>query len=112
MKGEMRVFLEVEQPPALPGVGRTADIDPAVDVVEDDLDPARVAAPAAGGRDVDGVPALQRGVNCVLGRSHVLESPYHSSVVWIPLKRSRRWLRIGCSWWAPCTWVVSIAHPR
>ena len=40
--------------------GLPADVDPPVDVVEHDLDAARLPGPATGGRDVDRVPTAER----------------------------------------------------
>src|SRR6185312_4015644 len=71
MKGEVRVRLEVEQPLALARVGRAADEDAPSDVVEHDLEPPRLTAPAADRGDVDGVPVLQRSIDRVFGYSHV-----------------------------------------
>ncbi len=56
MEREVRVRLQVDEPGTLAvSPGRAGDDQPAVHVVEDDLDPARLAGPASRSRDVDAV---------------------------------------------------------
>jgi hypothetical protein len=63
MDGEVRVVLEVVDPGPRATAGDAADVDPAGDVVEHDLDTARLVGAAAGGRDVDGVAAVEGGAD-------------------------------------------------
>src|SRR5207248_6479116 len=63
VKRELKVGLEVPQPATLPGRWHATDVDPSIDVVEHDLDPPRIPAPATRGGDVDGVPPLERSLD-------------------------------------------------
>jgi hypothetical protein len=58
VEGEVRVSFQVGQPAALLGPWEAGDVDGAAEVVEDDLDAARLAALAPGGRDVDDAAGL------------------------------------------------------
>src|SRR5215472_8452318 len=87
MEGEARVGFEIDQPVSFVGTWDAADVDLAVDVVEDDLDPARPAAPTSGRRDVDGLAMLERCVDCIPGRRHV-STDYRAVVGSIPSRIS------------------------
>src|SRR5258708_37502291 len=66
----MGIRFQVEQPAPLARVRSPADVDPPVDVMEHDLEPARLAAEPAPGGDVDGVPVLQGRIDLVFGYRH------------------------------------------
>src|SRR5256885_720551 len=70
MEREVRIRLQIEQPAPLSRIWLSADVDTAFDVVEHDLEPPGLTAPPSGGRDVDRVPAFQRGVDRFFGCSH------------------------------------------
>src|SRR5438105_1637819 len=70
MKREVRVSLEVQEPLALPRIGRAADVDAAADVVEHDLDRPGLPALTPLRCDVDRVPPLQRRLDRVFRYSH------------------------------------------
>src|SRR2546429_3601826 len=53
MEHEFRIRVQVGQPAAASPRRLAADVEPTVDVVHDDLDPALLAALAAGRRNVD-----------------------------------------------------------
>src|SRR5207244_7746875 len=67
---EVWICLEVEQPSPLSRVRSAADVDSPVDVVEHDLEPPRLPAPASPGRDVDRVPALAGCLACLFCSTH------------------------------------------
>src|SRR5712692_5124297 len=70
MEREVRISLEVEEPAALPWIGLAADVDPAIDVVEHDLEASRLAGPPPGRGDVDRSTLLERSLDLFLGGSH------------------------------------------
>src|SRR5262245_45491542 len=59
VEDELRIRSEVVQPGAGTRTRHPRDVDPALEVVEDDLDPARYATPPADGGDVDRVAVAQ-----------------------------------------------------
>src|SRR6266853_6107830 len=83
MKGHVRVGVQVGQPASTVGRGDAADVDPTVDVVKDDLQPSRFPALPSPGRDIDGVPAFQRGIDRFFCSSHI-NHLYQSRLLGIP----------------------------
>jgi hypothetical protein len=64
----MGMGVEIREPAAAIWKRNAADVDPAIEVVEDDLEPSRLAGLAAGGGDVDGLAALERRFDLISGR--------------------------------------------
>src|SRR5207248_6407933 len=89
MKRHVWIGLEIGQPAPPISRGRAADVDPAADVVEHDLDPARLPTLSAGRSDIDRVTPLQRGVDRVVRSCHSKGS-YQSVPARIPSRRSAR----------------------
>ena len=67
---QMRIGFEVREPGALAARRQPADVDPTVEVVEDDLDAPRPAAPPACRGDVDGLAVAQRPTDVLV---HVVQ---------------------------------------
>src|SRR2546423_900800 len=89
MKRHVWIGLEVGQPAPPISRGRAADVDPAADVVEHDLDPARLPSLPAGRRDIDRVTPLQRRLDRVLRSCHSTGC-YQSVAASIPSRSSAR----------------------
>src|ERR1700674_2418294 len=75
---ELRPGLEVGQPAVALRRRRAADVDPPVAVVKHDLDPPRVAAASAGGREV-GLSAFRQGTFHPLFQFRSLETLSHTN---------------------------------
>src|SRR5450759_2397771 len=71
MERETRIGIEIGEPVSAPRHWHAADVDPARDVVENDLQLSRLAAVTSGRGDVDGLAALKRRIDIRFGRCHV-----------------------------------------
>jgi hypothetical protein len=68
MEREAGIRIEIGQPVPTLGKGHATDVDPAGDVVENNLKAPGFAGVTAGRGDIDGVAALQRCLDRFFGR--------------------------------------------